>query len=127
MKTSMNMLLAGFESSSGLTPEFQAFARTFKREFTKELQSIGATNVQMSRGHFYMSGFFTVPSGQIYYFLLSDVRGMDYALKNNPNSCMTQLMYRTATSYKDYTGGVNRYVRIRTGMAQDMCRSFKTI
>ena len=119
MKKSLNMLKAGFESSCSLTPEFAQFFRTFKSEFTKELQSIGANNIVFSRGHFYLSGFFTV-NNQNYYFSLSDVRGMDYGLRNNPDSCMSQLLYRTAQHYKDYTGGVNQYVRIGQGMAQEM-------
>jgi hypothetical protein len=119
MKKSRAMLLEGFESSTGLTPEFAQFYRTFKSEFTKELKSIGATNIVFSRGHFYVSGFFTV-NGQAYYFSLSDVRGMDYSLRNNPDSCMSQLLYRTAQHYKDYTGGMNQYVRIGQGMAQEM-------
>jgi hypothetical protein len=126
MKNSLSLLLAGFESSSGLTPEFQAFAKTFKKEFTKELQSIGATNVQFSRGHFYVSGFFTLDD-KMFYFNLGDVRGMDYALKTNPDSCMSKLMYREVQHYKDYTGGMNRYVKIETGMALEMCWYFKII
>ena len=119
MKKSLALLLIGFQSSTGLTPEFAQFYRTFKSEFTKELKSIGATNIVFSRGHFYISGFFTV-NGQAYYFNLSDVRGMDYSLRNNPDSCMSQLLYRTAQHYKDYTGGMNQYVRIGQGMAQEM-------
>lgn len=122
MKKSIQMLQQGFESSSGLTPEFQQFFRTFKREFTKELHSVGATNVQMSRGHFYVSGFCTI-DGQVWYFSLSDVRGMEYCLNQ---SCMGKLLYRTANDYKDYTGGQNRYATIETGMAEKMFWSFKT-
>ena len=68
MKNTVIALLAGFESSSGKTPEFLTFFRTFKKEFRKELESIGATNIQINRGHFYVSGFFTV-NGQCYYFM----------------------------------------------------------
>lgn len=120
------MLLKGFESSSTLTPEFAQFYRTFKKEFTCELQSIGATNIEFHRGHFYVSGFFTV-DGQAYYFSLSDVRGMDYSIKNHPDSCMSKLLYRTARDYKDYTGGKNRYATIRFDMAADMCWYFKVV
>ena len=120
MKNTRAMLLDGFESSSGTTPEFKAFYQTFKREFTRELMSIGATNVQFNRGHFYVSGFFTSATGQIYYFSLSDVRGMDYTIMWNPDSCMAQLLYRTADSYKDFTGGMNQYVPIGEGMALNM-------
>ena len=126
MKKSLELLRKGFQSSSGLTPEFVQFFRTFKSEFTKELKSIGATAIVFSRGHFYLSGFFTVDD-QIWYFSLSDVRGIDYSLVHNPDSCMSKLLYRTATSYKDYTGGQNRYAVIKKGMAENMCWSFKAI
>jgi len=119
MKKSLALLLAGFESSSSLTPEFAQFFRTFKSEFTKELKSIGAENIVFSRMHFCLSGFFTY-AGQAYYFSLSDVRGMDYGLRQYPDSCMNQLLYRTAQHYKDYSGGMNQYVRIETGMAENM-------
>jgi len=126
MKNTVIALLAGFESSSGKTPEFLAFVRTFKKEFTKELQSVGATDIQFSRGHFYVSGFFTLDD-KMFYFNLGDVRGMDYSMKSNPDSCMSKLLYREVQHYKDYSGGANRYVRIGEGMAQDMCWYFKTV
>jgi hypothetical protein len=103
------LLSQGFESSSVKTPEFKSFASAFKRELTKELKSIGATNIKFSVGHFYVSGFFTSETGQVYYFSLSDVRG-----------CPNQLMYRTAKDYKDYTGGINQWVNIENGMSNRM-------
>ena len=118
MKKSISMLEQGFESSSTLTPEFAQFYRTFKSEFTKELQTIGATDIVFNRGHFYISGFFTVDS-QAYYFSISDVRGSEYR--------MPQLYYRTAKHYKDFTGGSNRYVDIAPLMADKMCWYFKTV
>lgn len=124
MKKTLKLLRNDFESSSGLTPEFAEFFKTFKSEFTKELNTIGATDITFSRGHFYVSGFFTV-DGQIWYFNIGDVRGMVHAMDNG--SCMGKLLYRTALSNKDYTGGTNRYATIRVGMAEDMCWSFKLI
>lgn len=112
MKKSINLLKGGFESSSVTTPEFASIFRTFKSEFTKELKSIGATDIQFSRGHFYLSGFFTASSGQIYYFSISDVRGSEYRLP--------QLMYRTAQHYKDYTGGCNQWIDLATGMGENL-------
>jgi len=118
MKQTVKLLEQGFESSSGKTPEFKHFARVFKKEFTTELKSIAATDIVFSVGHFYISGFFTI-NGQPYYFSIPDVRGSEYRLP--------QLMYRTAEHYKDYTGGQNRYAKIRFDMAQDMCWSFKVV
>lgn len=116
MEKSIAMLLRGFVSSCSTTPEFAQFFRTFKSEFTKELLSIGATNIVFSRGHFFLSGFFTVGS-QPYYFSLSDVRGMEHCLNK---WCSGQLLYRTAKHYKDWTGGSNQFVNIEAGMAKNM-------
>ena len=126
MKKTIAKLKEGFQSSSTKTEEFKAFCRTFKSEFTKELQSINATNIVFRNGHFYISGFFTVDS-QAWYFSLSDVRGFEYGLKVNPDSCMNKLLYRTAKDYRDFTGGSNRYATIEPGMAEKMCWSFKLI
>ena len=112
MKGTINMLLNDFVSSSVTTPEFKMFFRTFKKEFTKELESVGAHNITFSREHFYVSGFFTSASGQIYYFSLSDVRDMRFG--------ELTLMYRTAESYKDFTGGMNQWVNIEEGMGEKM-------
>jgi hypothetical protein len=119
MKESIALLMKGFESSSGCTPEFKKFYSTFKKEFAKELKSIGAENIVFSRGHFYISGFFTI-NDQPYYFSISDVRGMDYSIKYNPDSCTSKLLYRTAKDYKDYLGGSNHFVKIESGMAKNM-------
>ena len=126
MKKTLALLMNGFESSSTKTPEFKSFCRVFKSEFTKELQSIGATDIVFSYGHFYISGFFTI-GGEKWYFSLSDVRDMDDCLKHNPDSCICKLMYREVKDYKDYTGGQNRYVRIETDMSSKMCWYFKMI
>ena len=119
MRSTYLKLKAGFVSSSQTTEEFKDFFKVFKREFSKELRSIGATNLKFSRGHFDVSGFFTV-NEKIFYFSLSDVRGFEYGLRSNPYSNMNQLLYRTAKDYKDFTGGGNQYVPIKTGMAYEM-------
>jgi len=126
MKETVKLLEAGFESSSVKTPEFKLFARTFKKEFTSELQSIAATDIIFSVGHFYISGFFTIGT-QRWYFSTPDVRGMNHALATKPDSTMAKLLYRTADDYNDYTGGVNRYITIRFDMSADMCWYFKTV
>ena len=114
MNKTLALLKRGFQSSSGTTPDFLDFVKIFKKEFTKELVSIGATNIQIGRGHFYVSGFFTV-GNKPYYFSLSDVRSY------NPNGGhFSDLLYRTAKDYKDYTGGINHYVKIESGMCLKM-------
>lgn len=117
MIQSLAMLNAGFESAPNKTPEFKSFCTTFKREFRRELVALGATNIKFSVGHFYISGFFTSKTGQVYYFNLSDVRSFAY---RNPDSNMNALMYRTAEDYKDFTGGVNQFVKIEFGMYANM-------
>ncbi len=105
MEKSLQLLRKGFESSSQTTPEFLTFFRTFKKELTKILTERGCTKIEIGKGHFYVSGFFTAPSGQVYYISLSDVRSFSETGWNNDS-----LMYRTAKHYKDYTGGHNQWV-----------------
>jgi hypothetical protein len=105
MKKTIELFKQGFQSSSTLTPEFSQFFKTFKKEFTAELKKMGCEKIEIGRGHFYISGFFTASSGQIYYFSLSDVRS------GFENNC---LMYRTAKDYKDYTGGSNQFTVIES-------------
>ena len=87
MKKSLMLLKQEFESSSGLTQEFNEFYHTF------------ATEIKFNRGHFEVSGFFKLPSGKIWYFSLGDVR---YAKGS--------FFVRTAESFKDYTGGSNQEI-----------------
>jgi hypothetical protein len=128
MKKTLALLMKGFESSSTKTPEFKSFCSVFKKEFTCELESIGAVDIVFTFGHFYISGFFTIgKSNQKWYFSLSDIRGLDYSLVHYPDSCQSKLMYREVKDYKDYTGKQNRYAKIETGMAEEMCWSFKLV
>lgn len=95
---------AEFESSSGKTPEYLAWHRTFKREFTKFLQERGASSIMIGKpNHFDMSGFFTMGI-QLWYFSISDLRGF----KDN-------MLVRTAKHYKDFTGGTNQYIALNQG------------
>ncbi len=115
MKQILVLLALGLESSSQATEQWKSFFRLFKKEFTKELKTLSATNIVFSRGHFDISGFFTAESGQIYYFSFGDVRGMEFMDKSR-----IQLMYRTAEHYKDYSGGGNQWVTLEEGVAQNM-------
>ena len=116
MNKSIELIKKGFESSSETTPEFLEFYRTFKSEFRKELKSIGATNIVFSRGHFYVSGFFTL-NGQGWYFSIPDVRHMNLYTRD---SHFSDLLYRKVKHCEDYTGEYNRYVNIEIGMAKNM-------
>jgi hypothetical protein len=106
-----------FGSGGRTTPQFNKFYTQFKRELSKELKSVGATDIKMSKGHFELGGFFTTASQQIVYFSLGDVRwGIG---QGEP-----KLMFRTATSYKDFSGGSNKYQVIKKGMASEMVSYF---
>jgi len=99
-----------WKSSTKKTPEFISFARKFKNALKKELESIGAEITKYNVGHFYISGFFRL-DGKCYYFSLPDVRwktGGD------------MMLYRTAKDENHYTGGMNRYVGVATGMGKKM-------
>jgi hypothetical protein len=116
MKQIKALLERGFQSSSGKTPEFSAFARLFKKHFTKELESVGALLKVYSIGHFYVSGFFTIDE-QLFYFSISDVR--NYKEQGHWGS----VLIRTAQHLKDFTGGTNTYTDgIQTGMMKEWVR-----
>lgn len=91
-----------FESSSGLTPEFAAFARDFKREFKKGVRA-DFDIIDICRGHFYLFGFVKNKiTGRFVYFSISDVRFF-------PGDWYHNILVRTAEHEKDYTGDRNHY------------------
>lgn len=90
-----------FESSSGLTPEFEAFSSMVERELEKLMS--GYTILSYRRGHFEFSSFFmNKKTKKIVYVSSSDVRYFRDKWYNN-------LLIRTAESPKDHTGGANNY------------------
>jgi hypothetical protein len=88
---------------SDLGQDFKDFYRKEKKRLTAILKEKGCTQIEMDYGFYFFSGFFTSPSGQVYYFSASDVRHWEY----------NRLLIRTAKHYKDYTGGSNQYVGIQ--------------
>lgn len=88
---------------SDLGQDFKDFFRREKRRLTEIFKEKGCTNIQMNYGFYFFSGFFTAPSGQIYYFSSSDIRHFGY----------NELLIRTAKSYEDYTGGMNNFCRTK--------------
>ena len=90
---------AVFESSCYETPEFKKFYNGFKKALKADLVGSGIELANISKGHFYISGF--LKKGEKYvYFSVRDVRDYDWH---------RQALYRTAKSVKDYTGGQNRF------------------
>jgi len=105
-----------FGSGGHTTPEFNKFYMDFKKAIHKKLLKIdGYHSLQLNKGHFYISGFFSVGE-QAYYISLSDVRWNMRAPE--------QILVRTASSYKDYTGGQNNYAKLST-LAEDIIRIFR--
>lgn len=104
MKKAIGLTLQEFESSSGRTPEYLAWHRTFKREFTKFLEARGCTEIAIGKpNHFDMSGFFRNKNGQLWYFSISDLRGFK-----------DKMLIRTAKHNRDFTGGMNQYASLHT-------------
>ena len=87
-------------SKNGMSPDYCTFFKKEAKKIAKILESKGCTDVQISSGFYYFSGFYTAPDGQIWYILSSDKRHFGY----------DKLTYRTAKSYKDFSGGANREI-----------------
>lgn len=103
-KTMRAWLIYQFESSSGLTDEYALFARQFKRYIMRTL-SDNLELVSWNRGHFYVSGFVLNKTTNKYcYFSCDDIRGS--------NGWYDNLLIRTATGDKDYTGGSNDWTKL---------------
>lgn len=89
-----------FESSTGLTKEFSAFARDFKK-YLKASLSENLELAEFSKGHFEVYGFIqNKVTGRFAYFSVSDVRYWSDSWYNN-------ILVRTAKDTKDYSGGSN--------------------
>ena len=62
-----------------------------------------ATNIKLSKGYYYCSGFFQIEE-QPYYICTTDIR------MNHLNSTgIMGIMYRKTKDYKDYTGETNQW------------------
>ena len=93
-----------FESSSGPTPQWVAFAKEVESWFSGFCKEKGYTDFSFSRGHFYFSGFFKVKE-QWWYFLSGDVR----------SNIMPSLVVRKCSGPKDFQGERNNNIRYDTG------------
>ena len=90
-----------FESSCGLTPEFQSFYGNIRSHLKKELGN--DFDFSIRRGHFEFYGFAKNKQTEKWaYFSASDVRYFKDAWHDN-------LLIRTALNDRDYTGGSNCY------------------
>ena len=109
MKKTLELYKKEFESNSGLTPQLKNFSMTFKREFKALLKELGAVEININKGHFHLSGFFKLKDERIYYFSLSDVR-----------SFKGSMLIRTATDFKDYTGGSNNDINFNEDIEENL-------
>ena len=114
MKRILEGLKQHFQSSCGTTDQWVKFARMFKHDFKKFLKPYTKA-VGISRGHFYIYGFFELNNGKIYYFSISDVRF-------SPGAPM---LIRTAKSFKDFTGGSNGYIHLDENFEQNLLQIVK--
>lgn len=96
-----------FESSSGLTPDFAAFANSVKKALKKDCESVGLELVKFSRGHFDVTAFVRNPAiDKLVYVSIGDMRG---GCCGHP---LDQVLYRSAEHLKDYHGGRNNFTSI---------------
>lgn len=95
----------GWEFSSGPTTgaDFQVFARLFRKCIRQTLLP-GTHLVNVSTGHYYISGF-VQREDKFVYFSISDVRHF-------PGKWHKEILVRTAKSEEDYTGGSNGYTTL---------------
>lgn len=93
-----------FSSGSTTGDDFKVFARLFRNYIKKQLP-MGSELVDFSRGHYDLSGFIR-KNDKFVYFSISDVRYF-------PNAWCEEILIRTATSAKDYTGGSNNYTTLQ--------------
>lgn len=98
MKESLMLYDQDFESSTNDTKQFIQFYRTFKREFTKLVKPF-TDKIEFSKGHFDLTIFIELKDKRIFYISLGDLRWDKGTI-----------LIRTATSFKDYTGGSNDYL-----------------
>jgi hypothetical protein len=101
-------------STTNGTPYTDYLAPYFRKEIKELLKSVGAGNVEIHKGYAELTGFFTMPSGKMWYFSTTDLRGGRY------------LLIRTAKSYKDYTGGINQQIKYEV-IPKEFLRQFKQI
>jgi hypothetical protein len=114
MKISLQLIKKEFESSCERTPQYLEFHRTFKREFTNLLKP-HTTRIEIAKlNHFDVFGFFELNDGRIYYFSIGDLRWDK-----------EKMLVRTAKHFKDYTGGMNQFIKIDDSFAESVLKFIK--
>lgn len=98
---------------SGVTsgPQAKAWYKSAKRWWTGYLKKIGATDFEFHPNHYDFSGFFR-RNDQWWYISSGDAR----------QNMMDSLLIRKAKGPKDYTGGMNQFVRYDEGFELNLGR-----
>lgn len=107
MQKTLELVKNTFNSSSGRTPEYIEFHRTFKREFKNTFKNYCSAIEIGKPNHFDVSGFFQLHSGEIFWFRLEDLRWSK-----------EDILIRTAKDFKDYTGGSNSFIKFDDNFVQ---------
>lgn len=95
------------DDGSVVSREFRTFARDFRSMVKTVAEELGATLISFSAGHYDMYGF--VEKGEKYlYFSFSVPRG-EFPMNLREPQFMGEVLVRTASSPKDYTGGRNNF------------------
>ena len=92
-----------FISTSGKSIQCKQFGDDLKKALQSDLGI--DYNVEISIGHFYISGFVKrLSTEQFVYFSVEDLRDNDNGFDS--------VLYRTAKDNKDYSGGMNNFCRL---------------
>lgn len=87
--------------------DFRKFAVDFREDLRMRLPQTTRI-IAYNKGHYYVSGFLiNEKTGKYGYFSISDVRYF-------PNSWVNNILVRSATDDKDYTGGSNNSATLET-------------
>jgi len=100
MKKALQATKQTFKSFCQKTPEYLAWHKLFKKEFTKFCKNQQISEIQFSKpNHFDLSGFFRTQNGQAWYFRIEDVRWSKESM-----------LLRKAKDFHDFIGGINCFV-----------------
>lgn len=100
------------------TKESSKYYSSQKKSIKKILKNLGATEIKISNGYYYFSGFATFGE-KIIYFSISDVR--------NNFKVNIDIMIRTAKDYKDYTGGINNHCNLEDYDVENTLRKMRIL
>jgi len=116
MEETIKQLQQEFISSSTKTEQYKSFHRLFSKEFKKILSPYCKNILIHKTNHFDISGFFELNNNEIFYFSISDLRWSK-----------DSMLIRTATDFKDYTGGSNNSITLNESFKENLLRFLNLI